>query len=1181
MQFAQLLARIFQGKARISIRISAFLAFACVVLLLSKPAHAQYRASISGVVIDAQGAVIPNATLTLTNIETSETQTRTSNGEGIYSFNGLPPNRFRIQVEAPGFQTKILDNVQIIPEQPNSINIPLVIASATETVTVDASSTPLLDTETATVAGTISSNQIQHMPSFGGDVFQLANLAPGTTGDQSQSASGGTFSLPGTQGPGGSGATSGIFATENGPQSIGAGQQYESNGISIDGISTVSAVWGGTSVITPTEESVDSMKVVSMAYDAEFGRFSGEQIQVTSKSGTNTLHGSAFIRAWRPGMNAYQRYNGPAFYDYVCDNADGTTRPCTPQERGLNKDTGRFNQIGGSIGAPIWKNRVFAFLAYETERNDSPGVTQGWYETPTFRGLAPGGSISAKYLGYSGAAPASIGQVQVTCQLAGLVEGKTCVTVPGQGLNIGSPLSGALGTQDLTWGGPSNPGVGGGLNSSVADIAEYTTANPTSIVDQQYNGRMDADATKRDHLTFAIYWVPVEQTYYNGPIRAYDLWHHSATNDAFSVIWNHTFSPNLLNEARANAAGWRYNEIASNPQAPFGLPQDSVGNLGSISLQTFGPPGPSYLNQWTYNYKDIATWVTHAHTIKFGGEVTRLYYLNAAPYAARPNFGFFNIWDFLNDAPESESGNFDPNTGIPTLARQDNREDLWGFFVQDSWKVSPALTVNLGLRYTYFGALSSKQGNMYSVRFGTGDAWLTGMTIRKGGNLWEPQKFNFGPQAGFAYTPPFYKQRVVIRGGFGLNYNQEEIAISANEFGNPGSIIQPNYTSSSPASVNPGIVYEVASDVHSLFGYPPNPNVITTFGTNGLPTSGQVGVTAFRNHMPSMYTEHYSLETQTDLGKQFIFSLGYLGSVSQHIYFHYDANAWASVHDIPLNPQVNSVNYFDNIGHGMYNAMLAGLQHQMSHSFMLDTQFTWSRSMDSSSAPYSEQDYPYEPSLNWGRSDYDLNKQFKIYGLWQPNFFHNSHNWAEKLADGWSLSGIFNWHSGFGWTPVYYTTESLYCASCGYYQLLPAKYLGGAGDDTGNDAFKSGPGVGNGVNKNFPKGGLAYFVPPAWTPGPAVPTTGGAAPESPGIRRNSLLGPTYRDVDATLTKNFSIPGVSREGAGIEFRVDAFNLFNNLNFNPTSISNNIESSNFGQAQSALGARTLTMQARFQF
>src|SRR5665213_2122613 len=319
--------------------------------------------------------------------------------------------------------------------------------------------------------------------------------------------------------------------------------------------------------------------------------------------------------------------------------------------------------------------------------------------------------------------------------------------------------------------------------------------------------------------------------------------------------------------------------------------------------------------------------------------------------------------------------------------------------------------------------------------------------------------------------------------------------------------------------------------------------------------------------MPTMYTEHYSHDTQTDLGAQFVLTVGYQGSVSRHTYFHYDANAVASVNGYPLNPQVNSVNLFGNGGHGNYNAMLTELKHQFSHQFMMDAQFTWAKSMDTSSAPYSEQDYPYDSSLDYGRSDYNIGKQGKLYAMWQPTFFHGDYSWAEKIVGGWSLSGILNVHTGFPWTPVYNSpVGSLYCSTCGYYQVLPAAYLGGAGHDTSNEAFKSGPGVGNGVNKNFPMAATApnhaevYFAPPTLTPGPAFPATGGAMAPAPGVRRNSLTGPGYRDVDATLTKTFGMPYWKREGAGIEVRADAFNLLNNLNFDPTRISNSIQAVN---------------------
>ena len=134
-----------------------------------------------------------------------------------------------------------------------------------------------------------------------------------------------------------------------------------------------------------------------------------------------------------------------------------------------------------------------------------------------------------------------------------------------------------LGMQDLTYGGSSGtPGVGGGLDG-VADLGFYNTLNPSTMSQAQYNGRLDAYVTQKDHVSFTIYWVPsYHRPIYNGPVRAANFWHHSQVNDAFSVVWNHVFSPTLLNQARANAAGWRWNEVTTNPQAPFGLPQDQI-----------------------------------------------------------------------------------------------------------------------------------------------------------------------------------------------------------------------------------------------------------------------------------------------------------------------------------------------------------------------------------------------------------------------------------------------------------------------------------------------------------------------------------------------------------------------------------------------------------------------------
>lgn len=188
-----------------------------------------------------------------------------------------------------------------------------------------------------------------------------------------------------------------------------------------------------------------------------------------------------------------------------------------------------------------------------------------------------------------------------------------------------------------------------------------------------------------------------------------------------------------------------------------------------------------------------------------------------------------------------------------------------------------------------------------------------------------------------------------------------------------------------------------------------------------------------------------------------------------------------------------------------------------------------------------------------------------------------SHGWIEKIVGGWSLSGIFNLHTGFPWTPVVSVSNgSLYCGQCGYTTLYPAAYLGGAGNSTGNGAFETV------ANSNFPKGGAAYFSTPTYT---AFSSTnfGNALPQTPGVHRNSLTLPGYKDLDLTLSKAFGLPKapVLGENGKIELRVDAYNIFNNLKLNPNDISNNIGSSNFGTITGALAARVVTLGARFSF
>ena len=1159
------------------------------MLFTASFAHAQFRTSVQGVVTDPTGAVIPGATLTLKNNATNEMIVRTSNAAGVFNFNALPSDVFTLTVDHAGFQEKVLDGLTFIPEQANSLTVQLGLAGTTQAVTVNASGEPMLDQETSNIGTTISSRDIQNMPSWNRDPFTLTQLAPGVISDGSQGAGGGVYGTPGNQGPGGSGP-GGQAPTENGPQANANGGQYETNGITIDGISTVSAVWGGTTVITPDEDSIANVRIVTNDYDAENGRFSGAQTIVTSKSGTNVLHGSLFFGIHRPGLNAYQ-------HTLVIPNYT-TTTPV--------RDTQRFNQFGGSVGGPLWKNRVFAFFSYEESPNSSNSVSTGWYDTPAFDALAPSASIASKFTTFPGASVISTGIQDNTCVAVGLIEGTNCHEIPGKGLNIGSPLTSPLGTQDLTAGGNAQtPGVGSGL-TNVADIADYVTNTPTSSYYRNYNGRLDSDITKKDHVAFAIYWVPQGSNFYYGGARPYNIFHHAQINDAFSLIWNHTFSPTFLNEARANAAGWRWNEIASNPQQPVGLPDDQVNQLGSITINQFGSALGSDLNQWTYGYKDVATKIIRQQTIKFGVDFTQLRYLNFPVYSYRPNYSFYDAWDFLNDAPSAEGGSFNPTTGLPGGARQDDRENLLGVFVQDDWKIRPNLTLHAGVRYSYFGPLYTKQNNVGVVVMGAGSEEFTGLSIRHGGDVWNAQKGNIGPQLGFNWSPEMFDEKLVLRGGYGLNFNQEEIAISANGGGNPPGTDYYNFAFTSPTNTGVNgadILYGISSSPTSLYGFASNPHTITAFNPAGIPVAGNAQVTAFPANMPTAYSEHYSLDTDYQIGKQWVASLGYQGSTSHHLIVQYNANATAIGQGYALNPLVTSVDTYNNIGASNNNAMLAELKHPFSHHYSLDAQFMWAKSMDNGSGPYEEGDYPNQYAYNYGRSDFNVGKSLKVNGLWQPVIFHGSNGWLEKVAGGWSISGIMNLHTGFPWTPNYGTTQSLYCQNCGYYNLLPA-YLGGGGNSTSNSAFENGTNFPNyaavvaaqsqptATVNGSPKTPVAYtnkyfnvpnFQQAITWQGNGFPSVNAALPPPPGSHRNSFNGPRYRDVDASFMKTFGFPKmrVLGDGAQLEIRADAFNLFNITNLNPAGISSSINNTNFGRDVEILGSRTISFQARFSF
>jgi hypothetical protein len=584
--------------------------------------------------------------------------------------------------------------------------------------------------------------------------------------------------------------------------------------------------------------------------------------------------------------------------------------------------------------------------------------------------------------------------------------------------------------------------------------------------------------------------------------------------------------------------------------------------------------------------------------MKMGGEFTHLLSVDAPFWADRPGYSFNNIWDFLNDAPVQENAQFDPKTGVPSALRKDLRNNIVGVFFQDNYKVKSNLTLTAGLRWEYFGPISEKNGHLATVVFGTGADYFSNMSVRTGGSQFSAQKTNFGPQLGFAWSPRAivgheFGGRLVFRGGFGIAYNGIAQSNSLDVRFNPPFVDNSQTLSGSQ------ILYigSFPSNVHDPNGYASNPNAIVTFGSNNLPTTGRVDLTALPANWPTTYTYHFTLGAEYDLGHQWVASMEYQGSTTRHLTDHYNLYNVGAAANLMLNPAVSGVIIYADDGSARFNALLLEVKHTFSRSFMIDTQYRLSSTLDSGSNAYAGGFYQWNLATSFGRSDYDSRNAFKVFGVWSPTIFKSDKNWREKIVGGWSLSGILNAHSGFPWSPQYSNNE----ITNGFDPVFNfGQFAGGSSNDAGSgtllpSAYLGGFSPNYRSNATLPNGGKAFFTPPnvpAGTlfaclfPNPPISTCPsgqqgfGGLPSLP-IAHNFFTGPSYFDVDATLSKSFGLPSMKiiGENAKLEFRANFYNLFNKLNL--TSIQNDIFNTHFGEAQNALGSRTIELQARFSF
>ncbi|MBV9610959.1 MAG: TonB-dependent receptor [Acidobacteriaceae bacterium] len=1141
---------------------------------------------MQGVITDPTAGIIPGAHVKLVNNGTQATQETTANDQGFYRFNQLPAGNYSLTIDAPGFQTSTVAGIQVAADLPQSANATLQPGNIQSSVTVSASAIPALQTADASMSGTINTQAVLDLPSFGRDPYELVRTMPGIAGTGGRSGNGQTVVLGNTTGPGQSNL--GIFQTENQVQVSSAGQRVEQNVYYIDGVNVNSLGWGGATVVTPNTESVQDMTVITADYDAADGRGSGAHIRTTTRSGTDQFHGSGVFVYQDPNFNAYNKWGGP-------NNA--------PPVRVQNN----YRQYAASVGGPILKDKFFFFLSYEGLHNKTTTFGQGWATTPQFRQLMAsvrGGTNVGRIFGSSNTAPralAVLGGPSTTCSGVFHANAATlCRDVPG-GLDLGSPGPGLAGTPYYANPNGSStqiPFATGNGFDGIPDLQYVEYYLPSEQIGNQFNGRFDLALTSKDLIFASAYithlnQVTSESSEAGAPGADVAF---KPTDTAITLGYVRNVSSTIINELRGNVTRFSDNGLNDTGGINWGIPQLQVegypfGNI-QVAGAIQGSDTPAILAQNTYEIRDTVTKVWGNHTIRVGGEYRWEQDNDNLLGSARPFYSFSGLWNLANNAPIYERVSANVNTGgSPTTARY-FRDHIGAIFAQDDWHVAPSLTLNLGLRWEYFSPLTEARGQLENIFLaGPGSLPLVNSQIRHVDQLWNSNWKNFQPRIGFAFAPTAAHERFVVRGGFGMLYNRQNDNIFANSREDNPDFFGFNLccgTAPSPFSFSSpfagGSIQFVTGSGRSPASYPANACLAT--GVNpvtGTPNSSttQCGVANIEVYgawpnTPDAYTDIYSFETQTQIAKDLVFTLAYQGAISRHLirlvnqnflYATSAGNQSAPVYAsyIPT-PDVNA----------SYNAMNAHIAKQFSRGFSADATYTWSKCIDMLSAEgpgsiTNQTDPVHAQTSEYGPCDYDARHRFVASGLWTLPIFPHDKGWAHAILGGWQLGAILTAYSGFPWTPVTGNQSSVAAVTSAatISPTRPVAYFGNANPNGGsNQCFINGCEFG-GTSPTSPIVGTKYFD---------ISHSG-----PPGIGRNSFRGPGFFSTDASLAKTFGLPMLG-EGAGLELRAYAFNVFNQLNLIPFPFADpvtHVEDANFGRPKGALAGRSIELQVRFTF
>lgn len=1146
-------------------------------------------ATISGFVRDPSGASVPGARVTVRNKSGVERQA-TTNDSGYYAITNVPPGLYTMSTEAPGFQRFESRDNKLDPSANLVIDANMTVGATTQTVEVSASAV-LLQTESASVQTLVTREQIDSLEINGRNPIFMANLVPGTRGGTLANLS---------------------FNFSQGPSNINGARTPESL-ITYDGAPAVRTRSNGTSIGAADVDSTQEIQILTSDYAPEYGRSSGGQIRITSKSGSQTFHGAAYeyVRNTVFDANPWQRNAVPA--------TTGVTAPI------------HYNQFGYNIGGPFYipnhfntdKTKVFWYWGEEWVRyifTDTNSLT-----VPTLKMRS--GDFSELL------DPNNIFYHKAVV----LMDPKTGLPFPG---NI-IPAAGTA-----TTGSTASPNGLGILNAyPLPNLTTPINGNQNwffSAQHPQYQRKdtiaVDLNLTEKQRLRFRrVYFTFWEyQPLDGGTNETPKFFDRPNQTNSLDHVW--TISPTKVNEVLFSFS--QDNVHIPVDQAHF-LDRTTVGlnfpyifptgkeipnRIPTVNMSAFsglsGGPYPSHSAGPIYDVSDSFSWVKGNHTFKFGGlyeysgendndEIN----VQACPTCTNNQNGQFLFSDnggkFVRPgytlastgvaAANAALGLFDSYSEIGNRAYTLFRGSMWEGFAQDTWKVRQNLTFTYGLRYSVVVPYHAVWGNM--AVFDPA--------------LYDPAKaVTVDPKTGLITGSPtidqLYNGMVIPGSGFPSSASGRVPVATSGLYAGLFRGLPDHYSDIQWGDVQPrvGIAYQInnktvvragggrfftrlgVSDSIFLGGNPPfQPNASVSFGSVDSPSgSGTASVPlvvttqskAFKN--PEAWAWNFTIERE--LFWKSLLSLGYVARRGLHLQRESDINQ-PTTDVVTANPGVNlnalrpykgfgSIRETDNVARSTYNSLQVAWNRRFSNTFQFGVSYTLSKSMDNGSNQRDVVPDTYDTSMLWGPSEFDARHIVIINYLYQLPFFREQKGFAGKALGGWQISGITQFQTG------------LPCSV-----IAPNVDYAGVGQDAnwgcgGNGQFWVVNGDPKIIGTFGPKGQWFATTNPDGTPIFTAPTPGTFNTQRV---RNLIYQPGYQNWNMGLFKTFPV----NERLRFQFRAEAYNVWNhpnwcansgcngttNIGLNPTNTATFGKVLSKGSGTSGQGERNLQLSLRLEF